>query len=262
MIPKTGTIVPEYLREFYLPDESINSSVIAIADFTRQYLIDIYKIPAEKAALIYQGTDVQRFSSSSNNQTRAKDLYPLPENAAPILGSIGSIEERKGHPILFDAIDILSASPFPNIHLMMVGDGPDEDMLRQLVIEKGLDKYITFFPFTSEPNLIFERLDMTVLPSLYKEGLPNVLLESMSMGVPVVSSNLGGVPEIVVDGETGYMVAPGDSQQLANAIEKLWSEADAYAQMSKNVRHLMEEKFDKERQFDQFLDYFEGLTVA
>ena len=135
-------------------------------------------------------------------------------------------------------------------------------MLRQLVIDKGLDKNITFFPFTSEPNLIFERLDMTVLPSLYKEGLPNVLLESMSMGVPVVSSNLGGVPEIVVDGETGYMVAPGDSQQMANAIKKLWSDPDAYAQMSKNVRHLMEANFDKQRQFDRFLGHFERVTVA
>ncbi len=262
LIPKTGTIVPEYLREFYLPDESINSSVIAIADFTRQYLINTYKIPAEKADLIYQGTDVQRFSSNSNNHARAKDLYPLPNNAAPILGSIGSIEERKGHPILFDAIDTLAANSFPNIHLMMVGDGPDEDMLRQLVIDKGLDKNITFFPFTREPNLIFERLDMTVLPSLYKEGLPNVLLESMSMGVPVVSSNLGGVPEIVVDGETGYMVAPGDSQQMANAINKLWSDPDAYAQMSNNTRKLMEENFDKQRQFDRFLGHFERVTVA
>ena len=64
LIPKTGTIVPEYLREFYLPDESIQSSVIAITDFTRSYLIETYHIPAEKVALIYQGTDTERFQHS------------------------------------------------------------------------------------------------------------------------------------------------------------------------------------------------------
>ena len=78
-----------------------------------------------------------------------------------------------------------SRSAGPNIHLILVGDGPDEGMLKGLVREKGLDDHISFFPFTQEPNYVFERLDITILPSLYKEGLPNVLLESMSMGVPV-----------------------------------------------------------------------------
>ena len=102
---------------------------------------------------------------------------------------------------------------------------------------------------------------MTVLPSLYKEGLPNVLLESMSMGVPVVSSNLGGVPEIVIDGKTGYMIEPGNSDQLADAIQKLWDDRTSYRKMRLRARQLMTEKFDKERQFDQFLKYFRSLLI-
>ena len=84
---------------------------------------------------------------------------------------------------------------------MLVGDGPDEEKLRGMAKEMGLDRQVSFFPFTKKPQLVFERIDITVLSSLYKEGLPNVLLESMSMGVPVVSTNLGGVPEVVIDGE-------------------------------------------------------------
>ena len=220
LIPKTGTIVPEYLREFYLPEETINSSVIAIADFTRRYLVEHYMIPAEKVALVYQGTDADRFKHTENARQEAFLRYPLPEKASPILASIGSFEHRKGHPVLFEALQELVNSSLPNAHLMMVGDGPDETMLKEMVKTLGLQGNVTFFPFTDKPNYIYERLDMTVLPSLFKEGLPNVLLESMAMGVPVVSSNIGGVSEIVMDGETGYMVAPGDKAALAEGIKE------------------------------------------
>ena len=122
---------PEYLREFYLPEETINSSVVTIADFTRRYLIDTYKIPEEKVKLLYQGTDVDRFKSKKSAKIEALTRYPLPKDAAPILGCIGSIEPRKGHIVLFKALKDLVEGDFPKAHLMIVGDGPDETLLKQ-----------------------------------------------------------------------------------------------------------------------------------
>ncbi|MEK6222952.1 MAG: glycosyltransferase family 4 protein [Chloroflexota bacterium] len=262
LIPKTGTIVPEYLREFYLPDETINSSVITITDFTRRYLIDTYNIQAEKVSLIYQGTDTKRFRPDSSLKEEALLRYPLPTNAAPILGSIGSMEPRKGHLVLFDALKALVADKLPGTHLILVGDGPDEEMLKQKAKDLGLEAHISFFPFTSEPNFIFERIDITVLPSLHKEGLPNVLLESMAMAVPVVSSNIGGVPEIVITGETGYMVKPGDSQELGDAINQLWGDQNKYQNMRKNARELITREFNKAAQFEHFVSYFKALKSS
>jgi len=262
LIPKTGTIVPEYLREFYLPDEAINSSVIAIADFTRQYLIKTYKIPAEKVALIYQGTETERFRHSDSAWEEARRRYSLPRDASPVLGSIGSFEHRKGHPVLFEALKELVNGSMPNTHLLIVGDGPDEKMLKEQVQVLELERNVSFFPFTAEPNYVFERIDITVLPSLYKEGLPNVLLESMAMGVPVVSSNIGGVPEIVLDGKTGYMVEPGDKSALADAIEKVWADQDSYQEMKIKARKLIENRFDKATQFEQFISHFQTLKLT
>ena len=262
LIPKTGTIVPDYLREFYLPDETIRSSVIAITDFTRKYLIETYHIPAEKVALVYQGTDAERFRHSDSAWKDAQNRYPLPRSASPILGSIGSFEPRKGHPVLFEALDELVKNVLPNAHLMMVGDGPDESMLKERVKTLGLEQNVSFFPFTDEPNLIFERLDMTVLPSLNKEGLPNVLLESMSMGVPVVSSNIGGVSEIVIDGETGYMVEPGNKSALADAIKKVWANQTNYQEMKVKAQKLIVNQFDKATQFERFLSHFHTLKMS
>jgi glycosyltransferase involved in cell wall biosynthesis len=260
LLPKSGTIVPDYLREFYLPDESIKSSVIAIADFTRRYMVETYKIPEERTTLIYQGTEVDRFTSSEEGRTQAAQVYPLPDSAAPILGSVGSFEHRKGHPFLFNAFQKLVADSLPNAHLMLVGDGPDEEMLRGMAKDMGFDHQVSFFPFTNKPQLVFERIDITVLSSLYKEGLPNVLLESMSMGVPVVSTNLGGVPEVVIDGETGYKATPGDVESLSGAIHKLWADQTAFKRMGENARSMMADNFDKELQFDRFLEYFHSLT--
>ncbi len=259
LIPKTGTIVPEYERRFYRPDETINSTIIAIADFTRQFLIDTYEIPKASIALIYQGVDTERFRSTSEGVKEAGRRYPLPEKAAPVLASVGSFEHRKGHPVLFEAVAKLADGPLPDIHLMLVGDGPDETLLMKKREELGLGNHITFFPFTPEPNLVFERVDITVLTSLYKEGLPNVLQESMAMNVPVVSSNLGGVPEVVFEEQTGYMVEPGNSDQLASAILKLWSDEQAYQKMCVQARKLIKERFDKGRQFDRFLLYFRNI---
>ena len=260
LIPKTGTIVPDYERRFYRPDDSINTTVIAIAEFTRRYLIDTYKIPEESIALIYQGVDTERFTSTAEGKSESYRRYPLAEGAAPVLASVGSFEYRKGHPILFEAVGRLASGPVPNIHLLLVGDGPDEGLLRKKRDELGLRDHISFFPFTSEPNYVFERTDITVLPSLNKEGLPNVLQESMAMNVPVVSSNIGGVPEVVFEGQTGYMAEPGSSEQLVEAVLKLWSDQDSYQRMRILARNLITERFDKQKQFDRFLAHFQDIV--
>ena len=260
LLPKTGTIVPEYKRRFYRPDKTINSAVIAIADFTRQYLIESYGIREELVTLIYQGVDTQRFRSTEDGKKEANKRYLLPENAAPVLTSVGSFEHRKGHPILFEALEQLASGPLPDIHLMLVGDGPDEALLRNLAVELGLGNHVSFFPFTSKPDTVFERADITVLPSLYKEGLPNVLQESMAMNVPVISSCIGGVPEVVFNGQTGYMFEPGNSAQLAGAILELWTDQEAYRRMCLQTRELITERFNKEVQFDVFLEHFQSIT--
>jgi glycosyltransferase involved in cell wall biosynthesis len=208
---------------------------------------------------VYQGTDVDRFTRSSERRAVARDRYALPESAGPILGSVGSFEPRKGQTKLLDAL-VRLRERLPTVHLLLVGDGPDEGMLRAKVADLGLGDCVHFFPFTPEPVYIFEVLDVLVLPSLYKEGLPNVLLEAMSMSVPVVASRLAGVSEVVHEGETGYTVEPGDDAALADAVERLWSDRDSYLGMMERTRALMGEQFDKKQQFRAFLRHFEFLA--
>lgn len=260
LVPKTGTIVPQYKREFYLPEPSIRSTVIAITEFTREYLLNTYRIPEEMIELIYQGTDVSLFTRSARRRREAQRRYPPPENASPILGNVGSFEERKGQVRLLEAM-VQIKEAYPQVHLILVGDGPDEEKLKKMVQDVALSDNVIFFPFTPEPVYVYEVIDILVLASLHKEGLPNVLLEAMSMELPVVASRLAGVPEVVKDGETGYMVEPGNSSQLAEAVVKLWSDREAYSDMARNARQLMVSKFDKKRQFRAFLSYFQRILL-
>jgi len=260
LVPKTGTIVPEYMREFYAPTQKIRWNVVAITNFTREYLIDTYEVPADRATLVYQGTDLELFTPNEKQNVEALRRYPLPEGAGPILGNVGSFEHRKGQEDLLDSMDRMRER-LPKVHLLLIGDGPDEEMLKRKVAKMGLEHHVTFFPFTREPVYVFEVLDILVLSSRYKEGLPNVLLEAAAMSLPLVSTKLAGVPEIVFDGETGTMVEPGDVAGLADAVGRLWADPEACRRMGSSSRRIMEERFDKKRQFDAFLEHFAAIST-
>lgn len=253
LVMKAGTVVPEYRREFYLPDGRVCGGVIAIAAFTRDYLVESLRIPPQRVTLIYQGVDLRRFRPAPALREQARRRYLLPAGNGPVLACVGSFEPRKGQTVLLEAVAAL-----PGARLLLVGDGPDEARLRATVERLGLAERVRFFPFTAAPEMVFARADVTVLPSLYKEGLPNVLLESLALGVPVVATRLGGVPEVVLEGETGYTAEPEDAGQLADAIVRLWHDRAACARMGAQGRQLMEERFDRETQFGCFLAYLSG----
>jgi glycosyltransferase involved in cell wall biosynthesis len=204
---------------------------------------------------VYQGTDVSRFTPDEERRREAEIRYALPPDAAPILGSVGSFEHRKGQVVLLEAVAEMRRM-LPDVHLILVGDGPDEGLLRAKVREMALEANVTFFPFTREPVHVFEVIDVLVLSSLHKEGLPNVLLEAMSMRLPVVASRMAGIPEVVIDGRTGWMTEPGDVHGLARAVERLWEDPTTCRRIGIEGRRLMEERFDKVHQFDAFLDHF------
>ncbi|MHA2307123.1 MAG: glycosyltransferase family 4 protein, partial [Candidatus Hodarchaeales archaeon] len=207
-----------------------------------------------------------KFKSREGQKEIAKIKYLLPEVCSPILGCIGTIERRKGQDVLIDVIDNLM-NTFPNLLLIIVGEIPEGDdgsykkVLKRKIKKSKLKDKVIFFPFTSEPKFIFERIDILILPSLFKEGLPNVLIESLAMGKPVIASNLGGIPEIVKESKTGFLTKPGNVDELVNRIKFLWKNQDAYTNMAKTGRRLTENSFSRKKQFEKYLDYFNEILI-
>ena len=260
LLPKTGTIVPSYIKEYYLPDPEVNTEIIAITAFTKNYLTNNYHIPEDRIEVLYQGTNIDKFQIGEKTKEESLRRYPLPNKKyGPVLGLIGSFEERKGHVVLLKAINLLRKTSMPNILAMFVGKGPDESKLKKYVDEFKLHDSILFFPHTNEPNYVYEQLDMLILPSLYKEGLPNVILEAMSMGIPCIASKLAGTPELIHDNVNGFLLPPGNVELLATRIESLWSDKEKLKNFSVKAQELVRNDFNRKTQAYKYLNYIEKV---
>lgn len=143
---------------------------------------------------------------------------------ALVAGVVGRLSPEKGHIHFLRAL-ARARQTEPRLVGLLAGDGPGADMLRREADMLGLAHAVTFAGHVSRVARVYRALDVAVLPSL-SEGMPNAALEAMLHGLPVVASHVGGVPEVVRDGETGLLVPPGDETQLAAALVALCADVE------------------------------------
>ena len=139
---------------------------------------------------------------------------------------VSSFQPKKGHAVLVKAL--ASSAALRSVRLDLVGTGPLEPAMRSLVLAAGLEDQVTFHG--DQPEDAVRRMvagsDALVQPSVVApdgdmDGIPNTLIEAMALGIPVVTTSLSGIPELVIDGKTGVVVRPGDPAALATGIQTL-----------------------------------------
>jgi glycosyltransferase involved in cell wall biosynthesis len=143
---------------------------------------------------------------------------------------VGRLIEAKGVIHLVEAM-----RECPEDRLLVVGDGPEMERLKNASREQG---NVDFRGRATRPELedSFRRARMLVLPSVRDEGMPNVLMEAMARGIPVIATRNAGIPDLVKNGETGLLVEPGDSRALASAIRRISAEPGLAERLSRNAR--------------------------
>jgi glycosyltransferase involved in cell wall biosynthesis len=149
----------------------------------------------------------------------------------PTIGFVGRLSEQKGVTVLLKAMPLIK-NRVPDARLVFVGTGPEEDALKALSKELGVESEVQFVGF--KPN-VFEyirQMDILALPSR-TEGFGRVALEAMAMGIPVIASSVGGLKELVVEGETGLFVPYGSVEKLAAAAVELLSERERRLEMGR-----------------------------
>lgn len=142
---------------------------------------------------------------------------------ALVAGVVGRLSPEKGHIHFLHAL-ARARQVEPRLVGLLAGEGPSAPMLRHEAAALGLDDAVVFAGHVSSIAAVYRALDVAVLPSL-SEGMPNAALEAMLHGLPVIASRVGGVPEVVSDGETGILVPPGDEAQLATVLTALCADA-------------------------------------
>ena len=174
---------------------------------------------------------------------------PLPETQAEIgdvttIAVVANFERRKGHRELFEALATLRDR---TLKVRLVGDGEERAALEVLRRKLGLEETVEFLGWRTDVDQILDESDLLVLPSLANECLPYAILEAMGHGLPVVSTDVAGIPEEIVDGETGYVVAPGDASALAAAIARVCDDPEAARRLGAAGRERVRTEFSLER---------------
>lgn len=169
--------------------------------------------------------------------------YGLTGQAA-LIGCFGRLSPEKGHRFLLQALAALAAE-LTEVHLLVAGDGPQRQVVEDLASKLALQSRVHFCGHHSSMRDLYEAIDLLVLPSL-SEGLPNVVLEAMSMNVPVLATNVGALSEVIQDGANGWLVPPGDSEVLAAKLKEIFSNPSILKEVGTRARSSLFPKFSPE----------------
>ncbi|MFQ5753426.1 MAG: glycosyltransferase [bacterium] len=221
--------------------------IVAVSDETRESIIENRGIQPSKLITIHYGVDLVRYNGANGFKKR-KEIGI--SDGEPVVGIVARLEEVKGHRYFIQAISQLIEG-FPNMKCVLIGDGTLRKSLELQVENLNLKSNFCFLGFRKDVNSWLNAIDIFVLPSL-SEGLPNVILEAMACKKPVVATAVGGIPEAIIDGVTGSLVPPQDSNALAQAIGRLLKNRKLAEEMGKKSRLRVEEKFSLQHEVSEF----------
>ena len=216
--------------------------IICVSDANRRDLIEECPAAAAKTHTVYNGVDPLAFTSQPDRQRVRQELGVI---QGPVLITIARLTEQKGHRYLLRALPRLLET-WPQLCCVFVGEGELLDALHRITIDLVVERACRFVGVREDIADILAAADLFVLPSL-SEGFPFVLLEALAMGLPVVASQVNGVPELIEDHKTGLLVPPRDSQALATAIREVLSDSTAASKMGAAGRAVVQERFTVDR---------------
>lgn len=202
------------------------------------------KICGSRIIVIHNGVDHEVLKTDGKALHLKKELNI--QEGAKVVAMIANLIHYKNHKMLLSAIPIIKRH-IPDTHFLLIGrDGGMEGILRDYARSLGIEEYITFAGSRSDIASLLSIIDVSVLTSL-EEGFPNVVLESMACGVPVVATSVGGIPEAIDDRKTGFLVASMDHEALAEKILELLSNVELAEAMGRNGIKKVKECFTIEK---------------
>jgi glycosyltransferase involved in cell wall biosynthesis len=199
-------------------------SAVAVSDAVRRWSIQELGIPPERIEVLYNGLDIERYASPSvDARLRVRREFALSDDMA-VIGVVGRLDvAQKGQDVMVRAMSMLRARRREAV-LLLVGDGPDRARCEALVDQLGFDEVVRFAGHRHDIAEILAAVDVAVVPSVCEDAFPFVALEASAAGRPVIAFASGGLPEVILHGQTGIVVPKGDIAGLAEAIANVLDE--------------------------------------
>ncbi|WP_168222149.1 glycosyltransferase [Aquisphaera giovannonii] len=220
-----------YVDRFFCVSEDI-------ADSVRTSCI----VPGRKVAVVPNGIDTSIFSWGGDPEVSRRELKIPPDVA--VIGTVGRLDEVKSQDLLIRGFSrITDHAPAP--HLLLVGDGTERPRLQHLADQLKISDRVHFAGYQSQPERFLGVMNVFALTSR-SEGMPLSILEAWAAGLPVVASNVGGIPKLIVDGQTGLLFESGEETALADALSRLLTNTLEAARIGEAGRQHVRSRFDVE----------------
>jgi len=212
----TSSTGAPYQERYFRWVEPFTDHVVFVCDYVRKKLEPLLNYPAAKCSVILNGIPLEKFLAHPASPGGARPRIRF--------GTIGRLVPAKGHSVLIEAFSKIAVQ-LPEADLRIYGYGPLENQLRELIGRQGMAGRITLEGRTDDAARVFESLDVFVFSSV-NEGLPLVILEAMAAGLPIVSTRIGGVPEVAPESVFPWFAQPGDAESLAAAMLRVAQSSD------------------------------------
>jgi glycosyltransferase involved in cell wall biosynthesis len=209
-------------------------------------------VPAEKLHVIPNAIDISAFDGPLVGSLRA-EVAAAPDDF--LFLSAARLHPQKAQDILLDATRRLADAGHRRFRLLLAGEGSLREPLEARMRELGIAEWVRFLGVRHDLVELLRQADAFVLPSLY-EGLPLAILEAMAARLPVIATRVGGCPEVVIDGQSGRLVAPGNADQLAEAMVALMASPARARAMGLEGRRIVEAEYRIERSAARTLALF------
>jgi sugar transferase (PEP-CTERM/EpsH1 system associated) len=227
---------------------------MAVSRDLRDWLVATDGIDRAKIAQVNNGVDCDRFRPGSS------DAAPIFARDGPkpfVIGTVGRLDRVKDQLTLAQAFVTLVKRDKcykERVQLAIVGDGMMRDKIEKMIATAGLESHGRVLGWRDDVGDVLRQFDVFCLPSL-NEGVSNTLLEAMATGLPIIATAVGGNTELVAEGQTGFLVEPGDAEQIADVLEKYLNSDELMRQHGREARCRAETDFSLQgmlREYDNF----------
>lgn len=226
--------------------DPVTDAYFGVAEAQRAFMTDDLGYPAEKITIVHNGVDPALYETTDDRSILVELGVP---GDARIVGIVAAFRPEKDHVGFLNAARRV-VDEVPDTCFVIVGDGPCRPEIESVVEETGLGDHVVLTGSRSDVGLLLRAMDVVVLCSYSIECFPMALLEAMASGRPAVCTAVGGVPEMLVDGVTGYLVPPRDDAALAEGIVNVLSDPDRARKMGRAARERVESEFTLRRSVD------------
>jgi glycosyltransferase involved in cell wall biosynthesis len=220
------------------------TKVISVSDFNRSCMRTMDLLPSDRFSRVYNAVDFSRISNGSDRGSAFRRKHGIPADATVVL-QVSWIIPAKGIGDLLEAARLVVARN-DHVHFVIVGEGDDRPKFMKQAEEMGLSKNITWTGLVDDPFAegVYDAADIVCQASRWQEAFGQVIAEAMACSKPVVATRVGGIPEVIDDQTSGFLIDKGDSKALADRILQLAGDRDLRRRMGQAGSAIAREKFE------------------